>query len=438
MQERCWDGHAGARTAQQAGVAGGGRARGRFPKRMGSPRLCSRPHRLTCTSVPGLLVLHATVIAMLSACGGAQAGHDAHPGADLRIGAAAPALERAAEVESVHVAAALPRMPSGVAVADDRMFVAIPRWDGGDSTLHELRDGVLHPWPSMEENDPSGGIERLHSVNGMRLDDRGRLWVLDNARIGFAPPAVGAPKIVVYDIASGRRVFTHHFAPAVAPATSFMNDIALDLDRGFAYITETGMGGPPALVVFEVAADRAWRAIEGHPGLSADPALEMRIDGERATVQRDGVAVPWRVGANPIALAADGETLLFGAMTNTRLWQIPTEALRDTDLADEARTAAASPAFEKPMTDGMDVLHDGRPVLTDVENAALAVVGPDGVVSSLVRSPAFSFPVAIHVVDERTLYFTSNQLHLMPLLHGGEDRSTPPYFVWRVTLAPTP
>ena len=403
--------------------------------------------RVRC-DVPALGLAVGLTLAS-AACGGAPVRSDGDvrtvsgPVMETRIGVGVawdgsgipPGAEWAEEVAEVTVAARLERMPSGVAVWEDRMFIAIPRWDGGDSTLHEWRDGALAPWPSAAANDATAGSDRLHSVNGLRVDDRGRLWVLDNGRVNLGPPGEGVPKVVVYDVRSGAELFRHVFPPEVAPSTSFMNDLALDLDRGFVYFTETGMGGPAALVVLEIAADRSRRVLEGHGALSPDPGLEMVIDGQVATILRDGERHPWRVGANPVALAADGESLLFGAMTHRQLFRVETRLLRDPSVPPEELEAAVHVAFDKPMSDGMDVLADGRPVLTDVEHASLVVVDADGQPHVLVRSPAwFVFPVAIHVVDERTLYFTSNQLQDMPLLHGGEDRTTPPYWVWRVGL----
>ncbi|TVQ90719.1 MAG: hypothetical protein EA397_11610 [Deltaproteobacteria bacterium] len=349
-----------------------------------------------------------------------------------------PDVRGSEEVLGVEVAAKLGRMPSGIAAVGERLFIAVPRWDGGPSTLHEWRDGALRPWPSERVNDASAGADRLHSVNGLRLDARGRLWVLDNARIDLGAPAPGAPKLIAYDPATGEELWRHVFPSKVAPPTSFMNDVAIDAKRGFAYLTETGMGGPGALVVVDLNEGRSWRVIEGHPSVSADASLTMTIDGTEATLLRAGERQPWRVGANQIALTDGGETLLFGPMTGRTLYAVPTSLLRDPSSRPQALRRSVKARSDKPMSDGMDVLADGRPVLTDVENAALVTLPPDGRPTKLVESTRwFVFPVAIHAVDAETLYFSSNQLQGMPLLHGGEDKTTPPYWVWRVRLKPS-
>lgn len=395
--------------------------------------------RFPPAGVPQLPLLVLTLLLCIS-CGGSQEGP-----AESRSTAASDRIDinaatwlvnpsLSSEVARLELVAALSVKPSGVVQEGERIFVAVPRWNGAQGTLFELVDGELQPWPDATANDASDP-DGLRSVNGLRSDDRGRLWVLDNGRVQLQPAAPGTPKVVVYDMTGGEELFRHVFPEDVAPAaTSFLNDLAIDAGRGFAYILETGMGGPGALLTFEIAADRSRRLLHGHESVVPDADEVMAIGGEVATIRLEGSDRPWRVGANPIALSPDGETLFWGPMTSRELYRAPTRVLRDVELEEEAIASEVSPWAHKPISDGMDISPAGLALVTDVENDGIARVSAGRAPELLVADPAFRFPVVVDFIDAGTFLFSSNQLHLHPLLHGGEGRSRPPFFIWRVHL----
>jgi sugar lactone lactonase YvrE len=341
--------------------------------------------------------------------------------------------------EALVPAASFDRMPSGVAVVGDRVFVSFPRWvEAGEFTVAEVVDGQPVPWPSAAANDLAAGASTLHSVNGVHADRHGRLWVLDNGRIDLAPAARSTPKLVVFDAATGTELFRHTFDDAVAPHdASFLNDVVVSEDHGFAYITESGIGGTPGLIVYDIAADQAWRALDGHESVLPDPGEVMTIDGEVVQLHRPDGPVPWRVAVNAIALSRDGSTLFYGPMTGRTLYGIPTAALRNPAATSESRAAAVFVAADKPITDGI-ASYDGTIWFTDCEGAgvrAWAEGEAPGLADAFVSDPRMSFPVAIEPTDD-ALWVTSNQLHRMPLIRAGDDARQPPYFLWRIPLQP--
>lgn len=358
-----------------------------------------------------LLVVFASLIA---ACGGA-----------------APAAESGSSIEPF---AEFDRMPSGVAVIGNRVFVSFPRWvEAGTFTVAEIVDGEPVAYPSEAANDVDAGPESLHSVNGIHMDSRGWLWILDNGRVDLRPAADDAPKLVVWDTVGEREVFRHVFDAEIAPpGGSFLNDIAVDEEHGFAYISESGIGGTPCLIAFEIHRDRATRVLEGHDSVVPDGAREMVIDGQTVMLHRPDGPVPWRVSVNSIGLLPGGDELLFGPMTSEVLYTVPTVALRDGLLSAEERGAAVGVFSEKPISDGMAVASDGGVFVTDVEaERVVTLASPGGDVATWATDPRFSFPVALEVT-ESAVWFTSNQLHRMPLLLASEDRRSPPYYLWRI------
>ena len=331
---------------------------------------------------------------------------------------------------------ATPRRASGFAVRDGRIFVAFPRWDGADTTLLVLEQGAWHPYPDAAMQDLAAGPQALHSVNGLRLDARGYLWILDNARVDLRPAPPGAAKLVVWDVVHEREVFRHVFSEeASPPGRSFLNDLAVDEEDGYVYITDTGMGGPAALVVLELATGRDWRALVGHPALEADPARVMSAAGvtmTRLTPDREEHA--WRVGANPIAWDAHRERLLFGAMTSDDLFALPRAALQDPELSDVERVALLEYVGRKPASDGMAWRRDGLALITDVEGAAIWCLDAEGGLARMAHHPEALFPVAIFLEGPETVWFSASALHGMPLLHAGEERAPGPWGLWRFAL----
>ena len=341
--------------------------------------------------------------------------------------------------EALAPVASFDRMPSGVAVVDDRVFVSFPRWvESGDYTVAEVIDGAAVAWPNVDANDRDAGPRTLHSVNGIHADAHGRLWVLDNGRVDLGPAIEGAPKLVVYDVASGDELFRHTFDAAVAPHDgSFLNDVVVSEHHGFAYITESGIGGTPGLIVYDIAADRAWRALDGHESMRPDGDDVMTIDGEVVQLHRPDGPVPWRVAVNAIALSRGHDTLFYGPMTGRTLWGVPTSVLRDPTATAESRAAAVMAVADKPITDGI-ASRDGVVWFTDCEGEAVrawAEGDAPELQPPVFVDPRMSFPVAVEPTDA-AVWVTSNQLHRMPLIRAGDDARVPPYFLWRIPLDP--
>lgn len=321
---------------------------------------------------------------------------------------------------------------SGIVRWQNRTILAAPRWvDTTGPALLELgEDGTTRPWP------PAGDDLGLVSVNGLAVDALDRLWVLDNARVNLGPPARGEAALVVID-ADGGLVRRIPFNDDLIGPSVFVNDLAVDLDAGAVYVTETGMGGPPALLVVDLLTGTTRRVLEGHAAVSADPGHTIRVNGEIVTRQVDGEAQPWRVGANPIALAPGGEALLVGAMSSDRLWFVPTDALRDPSMDPAALAEAPHPVAQRGSADGMAALPSGGFVITDIEASGVRFLNDAGETLAFARHPDCSFPVAVAVesVDEGLrIWVTSSELHRLPMLHGGEDRRTGAFDVWHVTI----
>ena len=326
--------------------------------------------------------------------------------------------------------ASFERMPSGVAHWQGRTFIAFPRWvEEGAYTVAEWTEDGLRAFPGDDANDMAAGPSALHSVNGLHVDRHGRLWMLDNGRVNFGPAQAGAPKVVVWDLARDEEAFRIVFSDTESPAAgSFVNDIAVDEDHGFAYVTESGIGGTPALLVIELATGAVRRVLEAHPSVLPDPDSALVVDGAPVSVSLGGVVQPWRVSVNAVALSPDASELYYGPTTGERVYAIITMALRDAALSDDARASAVRVAGPKPYSDGMAVDADGHWVFTDLERGAIVHGNSHGEVR-VCAGEGMSFPVAVEPVEGGVLA-TSAPFHEMPLLHAGEDKRDAVFGLW--------
>lgn len=330
---------------------------------------------------------------------------------------------------ALETVAELPINPGNLAVtAEGRVFATVHQFRRGPAQLIEVipPDGY-RPWPDAAWNAPfASGPDVLNSVLGVRIDRKGRLWVIDNG-LGDPPQT---PKLVAFALADGKPVFRYDFPHETGPVGSFLNDLAVDDERGFVYLADIGGKYEPALVTVDLNA-RSSRRFNASPALQAedvDLVVEGRVIGRKG---EDGRVKPVRVPLNPITLSADGETLYFGAMNGRTWYRLPARLLRE-GADDTAVAAAIEKAGVKPVSDGASTDVEGNHYFTDLGNNAIAVLHPDGTLETLVQDDRLSWPDALSFGEPGWLYIAVNQLHRAPPLNGGVEGAKPPFRIMRV------
>ena len=333
------------------------------------------------------------------------------------------------DVGTLEVVAELPINPGNLAVtADGRVFATVHQFRRADAQLIEVlgRDGY-RPWPNASWNGPFGsGPDVLNSALGIAIDRQGRLWVLDNG-LGEPPQR---PKLLAFDLGTGEAVFRHDFPPESGPVGSFLNDLAVDDERGFVYIADVGGAHAPALVTVDLAAGTS-RRFTASTALAAED-VDLVVEGRVIRLPgADGEPQPARIAVNPITLSADGETLSFGAMNGETWYQVPARLLRE-GAPDAEVAAAITKAGPKPVSDGASTDTEGNHYFTDLARNAISVLRPSGVLEILVSDPRLSWPDALSFGEPGWLYIAVNRLHLAPPLNRGQEGAEPPYPILRV------
>lgn len=325
--------------------------------------------------------------------------------------------------------AALPINPGNLAVtAGGRVFATVHQFRRAEAQLIEMTGPETYrPWPEGTWNGPFGsGPEVLNSPLGVAIDRKGRLWVIDNG-LGDPPQT---PKLLAFELADGRLAFRHDFPPETAPLGSFLNDLAVDDERGFVYLADIGGAQGPALVTVDLNRQVS-RRFGASPALQAedvDLVVEGRVIGTRD--QGEGFRAA-RVAVNPITLSADGETLYFGAMTGRTWYRLPTHLLRE-GAEESAIAAAIEAAGPKPVSDGASTDVEGNHYFTDLGENAITVLRPNGRLETLVQDDRLLWPDALSFGEPGWLYVAVNQLHRAPALNDGVEAAELPFRILRV------
>jgi sugar lactone lactonase YvrE len=268
-----------------------------------------------------------------------------------------------------------------------RVFVNFPKWgDDVTATVAELRDGEVVPFPDEAWNSPGGDDDAgaLVSVQSVVVDPADRLWILDTGSPEFQPTKRGGPKPVHLDLDTDTVAQTIVFGPDVALETTYLNDVRFDLRRGeagFAFITDSSDQGPNGIIVVDLAGGRAWRRLHDHPSTKAvQPPDRLPVVEGRVFVERppDGPPKPVLMGADGIAIAADGSRLFYCPLASRRWYSVSVDALVDRSRSDEEVAATVVDEGDKGACgDGLETDDAGRVHLTDGEHNAITRT-PDG------------------------------------------------------------
>lgn len=335
-------------------------------------------------------------------------------------------------------------MPTGVSVSHTgRVFVNFPRWgDEVSATVVELRDGVEVPFPGQAWNSPSGDDDEgaFVSVQSIVVDPADRLWVLDTGSPLFRPTKPGGPKLVCVDLATNTVVKVITFPVYVVLETTYLNDVRFDLRRGeagVAYITDSADSGPNGIIVVDLDSGESWRRLHDHPSTKAEPLETFRPVVEGAPfLERpaDGEPKPVSMGADGIAISADGTRLCYCPLASRRWYSVPTHALLDRSLPDdEVGELVVDEGDKGGGADGLETDDAGRLYLTNYEHDAVLRRLPDGAFETVAHDPRLLWPDTMSVADGY-LYVTANQLHRQAEYQGGQDRRRKPYHLFRVPI----
>lgn len=307
------------------------------------------------------------------------------------------------------------RQWTGVAVSKrNRLFVNFPRWsDDVPVSVAELTtDGVLVPFPDKRWNEWTYALspeDRFVCVQAVYVDDLDRLWILDPASPSFKGVVPGGAKLVRINPATDEVDAVYRFPPEAAPKDCYLNDVRIDTERGFAYMTDSGLG---AIVVLDLESGQSRRVLDEHNSTKSEGIVLtiggkpwLRPDGSRPEVHADG-----------IALSANGKWLYYQALTGRTLYRIETKWLRDPRAQPWQLAERVEKVAETGPADGLALEPaTGRILLTSLElNAIRAYCPASERITTLAQDERIAWPDSIAVGPHGRIYFTTSQIHLGP------------------------
>ena len=341
------------------------------------------------------------------------------------------------------VAAFTGPMPTGITVSrGGRIFVNFPRWgDQVDFTVAELKNGRAIAYPNPEINRPNTGdiSKSLVSVQSVVVDPQDRLWILDTGSIEFGPTSYGGPKLIGVDLKQNRIFKTILFPQEVALPTTYLNDVRFDLRRGkagMAFITDSSDQGPNGIIVVDLDSGKSWRRLNDHPSTKAEPNFLPSVEGQPLMTRLPDQPPSYiKMGADGIAISADGQRLFYCALASRRLYSVSVDALVNEQLDDAQVVETVEDLGDKGGgSDGLESDAQNQVYLSNYEQNAIYRRLSSGIIETLVSDPRILWPDTLSVASDGYLYFTANQLHRQARYHEGKDLRQKPYSLFRTRI----
>jgi sugar lactone lactonase YvrE len=340
-------------------------------------------------------------------------------------------------------------MPTGVTVSHQgRIFVNFPKWgDEVEFTVAEIVQGKAIPYPDRTFNQTQSDdlAAALVSVQSVVVDPADRLWILDTGSPMFQPTQYGGPKLVCVDLSSNRVTKTILFPQDVALSTTYLNDIRFDLRRGeegLAFITDSSDQGPNGIIVVDLASGESWRKLHDHPSTKAEPPSSCLpiVEGQPLMErQSDGTVKPMTMGADGIAISADGSRLYYCPLISRRLYSVAVDALADRSLDNEAvATTVIDEGDKGGGADGLESDAAGYLYTTNYEHQAILRRPPGGNWETVAYDPHLMWTDTLSVAANGYLYVTANQLHRQSKYQQGKDLRQKPYTLFRIRIDAQP
>ena len=320
-----------------------------------------------------------------------------------------------------------------VVLPDGRKFSGMPRWKGFEETpsvVQILGDGSLQPFPGHGWNSWTPGADRRQHficVNALNCFDGKTLWAVDQGVTpGEQAAAEGAQKLVQLDADTGRILRNLSFGTDIMPPGALFNDLRIRDE--WVYVTDSGLG---AIVVINLKTGKALRRLAGSPTTKqVRPKLgrgnrPMLIDGKPAQTQAD-----------PIELSPDGEWLYYQPASGP-LYRVPTAALRDTSLSEQALEARIEYVYDTPTLGGTAIDDRGNIILGEADLPRIRVLTPDGSLRFLLEDDRLWGVDAMYITRDRYLYMPISQVPNLPWLQGpggNPDLVKLPFQIYRIKL----
>jgi len=368
----------------------------------------------------------SALFVLLTACGQQQQNNNVAQDNTETISKTAPVLEEVFADSAYQL--------TGVAVSPDgRIFTNYPYWmDRHSYSVVEVVNGKPVPYPDAAWNSfkkGEKGDNKFVCVQAVVADEKGFLWIVDAAGVGLGPVYQHSNKVIKINLADNKIERTYTFPDSVTATNSYINDIRIDNQHGFAYITSSSNGG---VVVLDINSGKSRFVLHSSSSVLSDSSYHFTMDGRELT-KADG-SVP-KINSDGIALSPDKAWLYYKPLTDNKLYRISTELLRDFSTPQQKINERVQDLGRFVTTDGMEFDKSGNLYMGDLENSSIVKITPDLKMHVLITDTTkLAWPDSYSISSDGYLYISASQIHRMPWFNNNVDRIQYPYKIFRLKL----
>jgi sugar lactone lactonase YvrE len=302
--------------------------------------------------------------------------------------------------------------------SDNRLFFTVHPQSGTEGNkLLEWVDGASEPWP-----DGRSQLQLFDTPLGIVADARDRLWVLDHGNHGLR-----TPRLLGFDIPTGSLIADVRFTDPVAPAGSMLTDVAASNDGRTLFLSDAShFRKQPALIVYDVRSGSTRRVLNGHESVRSERYV-INSNGRRIALM--GGLFTLRGGVSGVTV--DDEWVYYGAMSGSGLYRVPLSAIRDRETPASGLAALVERYADKPLSGSFSIDPAGYLYVTDIENNAIAIIGPDGTPRTLIQATTLRWPEGIATGPDGWIYVTDSALSELAFRGSTSVSESGPYSLFR-------
>lgn len=288
----------------------------------------------------------------------------------------------------------------------------------GNKLLVRETDGRIHAFPSE-----AAQAELFDAVMGLVIDARGTLWTIDHGQHGFRQP-----RLLGFDINSGKVLKDFALNADVAPKGSFLQDLQVNASGSMAYIADVSfLRNSPGIVVVDLKSGEAWRALDQDPSVMPQSWV---IRNPTRTMSWLGGLFTLKPGIDGIAISKNDQFLVYGAMAHDTLFSVPTAALSRREAGQAALQVKA--LGRKPLNDGLSMDRNDNIFITDVEHGSVMKMTPAGLLSTVVQDvKRLRWADALSFGPDGWLYVADSAIPDQMLRSKAHMREQAPYRIFR-------
>ncbi len=320
--------------------------------------------------------------------------------------------------KTIEVATIEGQQLTGVTISNQRIFVNFPRWRKNIkfSVAEVNKDNKFTAYPNEQWNAWKIGHPITDSVFvavQSVVASNNLLYVIDTRNPLFEG-VIHQPIIFAFDLNTNQLVKTYKLPKEAFHKNSYINDIRIDNQKGYAYCTDSGNSG---LVILNLKTGETKRVLDEHSSTSSEQSY-LTINGKKwnNTVHSDGIAF------DPTT-----DMLYYHALTGYNLYAVPVETLinsseKDIETAVELVSKTAAP-------DGM-IIHNGILFYADLEHHKIMQMDlKSRKISTLVEGDKVKWADTFSIEDNY-LYYTNSRIH-----EAGDDISNLLFTLYKINLA---